>query len=767
MKHRLILTSIVVTACLICATNLWPQLAPINPSMMYPKVLAHFWSLPGDLSGLGMFGDVGDSIWMDGGGIIEPVVTEYSWNAPEIKFLRRFDGLNVGASQIMTFDHRYEKYYPPAALEGEPLEHYLLPSSGSPDLHYYHDGAHSSTGKWKSRQQLLGKTKALQIVSGYPQDLYANWEPNKLPVDYFEAARGAYSDSWENEIVDWLSPGWFAMAVGGTIHDMEYADGTILFELEDHGHAYNFEHACWGSQEGNCEGVSNYTYAVVLPDNLEGFPLNNCKGDPPYEILKVTAINEEAGELTAQRDQFGTGYADYYEPGLEIRPLIWANPEIWGNLAFFMNPSEDAPTAYIEGNGPYRWYDVAALFVGNHHLPARVSLDYAPGYGTDFSFYLVDGIWLDAYNDDGLTTKNKDDFARKMHLHAEGIDLNLDDTPDCWEDPYGIWHCDSDRIEAWQAGYEHFFDMVRDYAEDIRGQELGNDFLIVTNGHNAGDRRQWVNGRYYEDTNGGYQDPLGYQQVIGQSLDYVLPDEQYPGDGPPCREPHKILYYERDRDFGKAEDDSTNLAQMRLTLAISMIVTTEAGYYGTRGARNDTRSGDVLDDGKIIEDYYDEYAVDEDGHGFQHSQFDRSDLSYLLGAKYYLGEPLADALAYPLNEEVIYREFDHGVVIAHYGDASSDIYVDIAELDLIEPPTPTCHLMKIFGKEFTNYMNRYNDGRNNGAEYGPTSTVLIDRYLDDDEAVYPAPYPYGPGDAVILLKEGDGFNVRPGCNCGS
>ncbi len=63
--------------------------------------------------------------------------------------------------------------------------------------------------------------------------------------------------------------------------------------------------------------------------------------------------------------------------------------------------------------------------------------------------------------------------------------------------------------------------------------------------------------------------------------------------------------------------------------------------------------------------------------------------------------------------------------------------------------------------------NRYNDGRNLGSYYYGDTQLVIDKYSDDDYPFYP-PYVedgYGPGDAVILLKMGDGFSVHQGCSC--
>jgi hypothetical protein len=226
-------------------------------------------------------------------------------------------------------------------------------------------------------------------------------------------------------------------------------------------------------------------------------------------------------------------------------------------------------------------------------------------------------------------------------------------------------------------------------------------------------------------------------------------------------DPRFVVFFERDRRL--AESDHTNLVQMRLTLALSLMI--EQGYYGTTGSHS-TRSG--IFDVAEIEDYYDEYAVDYWGRGFWHPDFQAAyadSEGYLFGARYYLGEPLAGVKQYADggHDDIYYREFDHGLVIVHMGtcDKSSTVYdVNLDNLELVEDPRDDmgcapygswegCHFMRIEGDPVEG--SRYNDGTNDGAHpAGPL--VLVDDTSDDDL--------YGRGDALILLKENDGFKIH-------
>jgi hypothetical protein len=366
----------------------------------------------------------------------------------------------------------------------------------------------------------------------------------------------------------------------------------------------------------------------------------------------------------------------------------------------------------------------------------RLIYDYPPDT-TDF--YLADGIRLDGYQTDGPKNMNN----KKMFLHSEGIDLDLNGIPDCTGgDPDS---CESYIVEAWNEGYEAFLDSVRIYTARIRGADSA--FIILTNGHPSDpEQRQYLNGRFFEDANGEFHENNLYQ-VVNRSRGYE--------DDPNMVDPKEILYFERDRDF--PDSIATNLAQMRLTLAITLFAT-DIGRYGTIGEGDQTRSPIFSD--VFIEDFYDEYAVDSLGRGYQHAELPHDDEAYLLGAKYYLGMPLDTAKVYVhqgvSHEDMRYREFDHGVVIAHLGLETGCEYqipqIWISDLELEEPPDSTCHLMRIEGSDDP----MYNDGKNTG-EHPVVYVWYVDSPGDDDV--------YGRGDALILLKEGDGFFVHEGCEC--
>ena len=108
---------------------------------------------------------------------------------------------------------------------------------------------------------------------------------------------------------------------------------------------------------------------------------------------------------------------------------------------------------------------------------------------------------------------------------------------------------------------------------------------------------------------------------------------------------------------------------------------------------------------------------------------------------------------------VKYREFDHGLVIAVFKKKQRTEYdVDLDDLDLLEDPREDyvhcfsgCHFMRIEGDIC---VTRYNDCTNDG-DHPVDHLLLVDKPNDD--------FLFGPGDAIILLKEGDGFFVHEEC----
>ena len=746
MKRLVVFFLSMTTVISIVGVNLLAQ-EPVGER--YPKVLGEFWSLPtkgGVVPGFGPGGDFGDGE----GSLPEG---EWTWYENRVKFLRRFDKNVVDWTHVMSWEKIYNQYSP--VLTCISLNHDFFG-------HYYdHDSYHGA-----SKQDLLTKSKAgpLLIGSDVSQEVYARYDTHNFNHSYFSEVN---ADHGKRELSDWLSPGWFEMAVGDIVNDIDYlGDDYYDITIEHAESLSHFQHACWDAPDNdrNCSrdqmDVRDYTYVMVLPIELDEITLTDCWLTRHYEIMKVTDIIEPQ-TLRAKRAQLGTPQIDFY-PGQEIRPLIWANPIMWGSTAFFMNPSEDAPRAYLQStdSGLYWLSNVTAAFAGNHLLKAQVAIN-RDFPSIDTTIYLDDGLMLDAYLGSGLKAKVN---TQKVYLHAEKIDLNLDGLPDC---PGGLSeNCEEERMDAWRQGYVHFLTDIRESAASPAIRNNADYVYITPNGHPDASIRQLVNGRHFEDVNGGFQEA---------TLDKVL-EHCYQYENFDYRDPRKVLFFEREVDpIDPNEPNHVNLSMMRLTMALSLI-TTNYGNYGTVGGpighHYNTRTplfNDLYDSYDVeIEDYYDEYAVDSEGHGCRNVAFPIDNELYVYQSRYYLGEPIEEAypdidpqdpdLPYPRwyrdHEDIIYREFDHGLVIAHLALESCpggrDVY-DVVFDGMVIQEDPRewtmlcpggCCFMEIEGGPCPGY---YNDGTNSGIHH--KIGVVVD--------------PSGTGDAIILLKEGDGFSYDP------
>jgi hypothetical protein len=199
----------------------------------------------------------------------------------------------------------------------------------------------------------------------------------------------------------------------------------------------------------------------------------------------------------------------------------------------------------------------------------------------------------------------------------------------------------------------------------------------------------------------------------------------------------------------------------------------------------------------VIEDYYDEYAVDNAWRGFQHVEFQEEYLDdsnpedpiyyeqYLRDHKHYLGEPLTED-PYPsehlglmvewpkyiphyvdqvLKYDLIYREFDRGLVICHLGLCGSqdeNFQIDLDQLDLLDHPAYSgncpgdpCHFVKIIGSG----SDMYDDGTNDGEHI--TDGVFEFSLWSTEFCPDPENLEHAGENGIILLKEGDGFDYHP------
>jgi hypothetical protein len=667
----------------------------------------------------------------------------YGWDDPKTKLLRRFDMLKIGTLSMMSFDD-----------ENQPQDEFIVDGRSLAHEHfgtfYDHDQYHSG-----SQQDLLAKSKWSEARFGLPQMVMSNFDIFKVEHNYFRNPRNLNNpraESVKRELSDWLSPGWFALAEGGTLAASINELAKIVW-LSNSSDLEKFRHRCYEDTSQICEGVSDTTYIMILPADFDSsyvFELDSCYNNPQYEIMRVeldtVAYSGSWVGLKVTRAWRGKRYS--YAGGSQVRPLVWTNPNNWGNIAFVMNVSTMAPGALLRGE-PFHWYDVGALYVADHHLKSLFHIIDTPENDTVSSFYAADGIWLDAYNGTpcGQLVNNP-----KMFFHSENIDLNVDGESDELD-----VDCDSVIESLWKEGYSAFLKQVRDFTKGVRGDST--DLFIITNGHPDTSHYKYLNGRHFEDTNGGFQES-GWAKVVARTRVYNS-DERFV-------EPRMVAYFERERDL--LEKGETNLMMMRLTLGVSLLFT-DNGFYGTTGQAN-SRSP-VFDTTYVIEDYQDEYAVDDSCYGAWNSHFPKEilepglpvfDEEHLFDSIYHLGAPLDTVKTYTAHHferndttyhDIFYREFDHGLAVAHFGTCAlmrwpiegesipyQWVSVGIDSMDLLyedDPRAKGYHFMGIDGCNWSGYTNMFNDSTN--VRQHPVEVFQLHLY----------------GDGLVLLKEGDGF----------
>jgi len=514
-------------------------------------------------------------------------------------------------------------------------------------------------------------------------------------------------------------------------------------------------HNCAGdSADPNCtapniysdsqDNVWRYTFITILPEDFDidyTDSLDSCFDDPEYEIMKVDLYSrfDDDGNVRFKVQRAFRGSVLAHPAESQVRPLVWTNPNQWGSIAFIMNLCTCAPQAVINDSmGPFNWYDMGAAWVANHHLKSWVDVKDYSSVLKD-SFYLCDGLWLDGYWPEPYEMLTQG----KMFLHSEDIDLSCDNTSD--NSQSGVLR-DSLTV-LWKNGYSEYLYQIRDYTKTIRSDSTA--FIILTNGTPDTSHYKYINGKFWEDTNG---DP----RIV---------------------EPRYLVYMERDPAFD--EYTHSNLKKVRLTLANSLLFT-DNGFYGTTG-RWTTRSP-VFDPGMYwIEDYYDEYAVEDSCYGLWSDAVPKDSVNYpdstsetkvivfdrdtLFTATHYLGAPIDTVKIYYPHDydcegetcyDLLYREFDHGVAFAHYGTCVSGdtlggmfgplnmeaplVWVSVDSLSLVDDPREWgYHFIGIGGCEINNYQNPWNDTANK--RHHPVEMLWL----------------WETGDGRIILKEGDGF----------
>lgn len=115
----------------------------------HPRITGIFWSLPSKghvaVPGQEPFGGSG---WRGGNGLYDP---EWGWDEEEVKFLRRFDQLDVDWGHVIAFSRTYPG---PPRITAFSLNHYYLGDDSNAPYYNHDAGGHSA-----SKQDLLAKSK--------------------------------------------------------------------------------------------------------------------------------------------------------------------------------------------------------------------------------------------------------------------------------------------------------------------------------------------------------------------------------------------------------------------------------------------------------------------------------------------------------------------------------------------------------------------------------------------------------------------------------
>ncbi len=744
-------------------------LSQIPDSTMYPKTIFKRWNFVTQEE-CGEDG-AGDDEYMEIDDLYE--YRHYAWDDAKTELLRRFDMLMTGAVHILSFDDTNvpaDDY----KVFGLSLNHSHF------DTTYDHDAAHGG-----SQQSLLGKSKIpwLRVNAegdSLEQLILGAADPFKVHHSYLRNRLGwptgnINSTSIKRELGDWIAPTWFALGRGGFLVDSLAADSTDNVVYVEGDSLYRkFFHACAGdSTNPLCADTSNhradklanvwkYSFVTVIPDtDYTSYEdeISDCFDNPDYEIMMVdlTTLVPSGGGVEFEVVRAFRGGLLGHPAGSQVRPLVFTNTNNWGSLAYVMNLCTTAPKATVNDSGPYGWYDLAALWVANHHLKSWVTIKNIYDAPLD-SFYLCDGLRLDGYTPEPDEMSNQP----RMLMHSENIDLDLDGD-------FDFPAYDSTIAGAWKGGYSKYLKNVRDSTKAIRGDSTA--FIILPNGTPDTTHYKYINGKYWEDTNGKFQDQDPNWEAVIATTENLSVD-------PRIVEPRYLVYQERAR--GLPDSSKTNIKQMRLTLATSLLFTDD-GVYGTTG-RHEARSPVFRPGYYQIEDYQDEFAVEDSCYGVWHDAFPKEWVPYpdptdtdtvpildpdtLFTAVHYLGAPLDTAKTYFLHSyscdgdtchDILYREFDHGVVFAHYGACAivtqdegegggedyvpyQWIHVNLDSIDLENDPRDDgYHFIGIGGCNLNGFKNPWNDSTN--VRQHDFNVLELWRY----------------GGGRIILKEGDGF----------
>jgi len=351
--------------------------------------------------------------------------------------------------------------------------------------------------------------------------------------------------------------------------------------------------------------------------------------DPVTGAVEVAKRMLDEGKGTYRRAVFGRhqSYAAGHRAGLISHSL-----EDFGSLSFLMNrrcaaaATAGCDEAIVDGVG---WLDANVEYAREILMASR-----HPATGPE-ARWLVDGIVCDA--DDLVWQPQPFSYCG---VAKNQLDLDFDGKAD------QVAELDA----ALPSLYEAYGQRLREAAS-----ALGRDFVLTVNGNIPHFPLAAINGRRFEDFNGGFQE--SYARAVTQYADLFAPGN--------LAGPVLVSVNERDRDSLKLH----NFEQHRHILALTLVL--GDGFYGHTGSHA-TRLRAISPDlgPKQPDDWFDELSVDPSGYSADHPSYQGATRRTHVG---WLGRALgpAQVVTNGAGKSLTVRQFEHGVAVyAQHGGGS-------------------------------------------------------------------------------------------------
>ena len=453
-----------------------------------------------------------------------------------------------------------------------------------------------------------------------------------------------------------LSPRWLAFTPLAVLTEDQQDKNSREFHFRPEDVARWVSWGVTGYGENWTPGNKYNWYYLAFFDNDKG------GGRGTLEIMALSSLDPASGVVTVATNMTNlrrhiAGTRQTYRAGHRAGILSSAL-EAQGSLVFMMNrtrfcPEVDAWEPVDDETPLYSWADARREFMREFYLPSRYPV------GESDEVAICDGIIMDADEETPgaffrlARTGEGGDFRLDYDLDGtvDG-DLDGDDVPD-----------DLSEVTTWIVdGYQRFEEGLRfDVVEAGRP-----DFLLVKNGPITDFPRE-LNGRRWEDLNGGFQEHTEKAAV-----------ENYVESGKPghLHRPLMLAINERDREM----PDDINYPAHRRTLAETLIFGDgQYGHTGDHALRHEQINGLTLNDGR--DDWMDEFSVDQAGVSGNRTEYAGD---YREQFHDWMGLPLEPARELDAGLRLWRRHFDNALVLYSYRSTTVDLgqsYQKILGLD--------------------------------------------------------------------------------------